>query len=493
MEVEPRRNHAIAAGLSSFETTHHQMLDVVRHPKKAQPTTQKLRAEDRPLENDFVSEQEFRRKLYTWFGDLSRELLPGRAFYLWGGYSNIGTYLPGPDRQRALLQPGHHLGQISSSSRPAGLHGARMVLLRAEKSGVHKYFGPTNATDEWAVKKINPQAIVRLTEKPGAGPGASSRRAFTLAMPHLVVDRVLSIASSPFGPYDRFPRFVNPSVKNGLPPRLLSRRNVMAQPTLPRLADLGNDLTETTIARRYVAVGIPLLCLVGYVYFARVGLWAPAVACVMAYSFFSYGSTSHDLVHGNLGFGARENAFWLSLVEMIGLRSGHAYRIAHLHHHARFPDPDDIEGEAAHLSFWRALAAGPLHGLRIHGRAFRSMRQFRMRIIAESALCSLLLVAAVMTTRWTYVPGIYVALVVGGSWTYPLVTAYFPHDPTGATVLQQTWRFRGPVARILFLDHLYHLEHHLYPRVPRHHWPQLARRLDPWLDGQGVKARRVGW
>jgi hypothetical protein len=92
VRVEPRSNNAIAAGLSSFESTHHQKLDVVRHPEKAQPTRQKLRAKDRPLKNDFVSDEEFEIMLRAWFGNISRVLLPGRAFYLWGGYSNIGNY-----------------------------------------------------------------------------------------------------------------------------------------------------------------------------------------------------------------------------------------------------------------------------------------------------------------------------------------------------------------------------------------------------------------
>ena len=35
VKVEPRSNNAIAAGLSSFTTTHHQKLDVTRHPGKA--------------------------------------------------------------------------------------------------------------------------------------------------------------------------------------------------------------------------------------------------------------------------------------------------------------------------------------------------------------------------------------------------------------------------------------------------------------------------
>src|SRR6185436_1651131 len=92
VRVEPRSNNAIAAGLSSFESTHHQKLDLARHPDKAKGTTRKLRAKDRPLANDFVSEEEFARLLGAWFGNIGRVLLPGRAFYLWGGYSNCANY-----------------------------------------------------------------------------------------------------------------------------------------------------------------------------------------------------------------------------------------------------------------------------------------------------------------------------------------------------------------------------------------------------------------
>ena len=30
----------------------------------------------------------------------------------------------------------------------------------------HKFYGPNNATDLWAVKKVNPQSMIHLTEKP---------------------------------------------------------------------------------------------------------------------------------------------------------------------------------------------------------------------------------------------------------------------------------------------------------------------------------------
>lgn len=34
------------------------------------------------------------------------------------------------------------------------------------EGAAHQFFGPDNATDLWAVKKVNPQSMVHLTEKP---------------------------------------------------------------------------------------------------------------------------------------------------------------------------------------------------------------------------------------------------------------------------------------------------------------------------------------
>jgi len=94
VKVEPRSNNAIAAGNSSFSNKHHQKFDLERHPEKAKGTTKKMRAKDRPLENDFVSDEEFDRLLAAWFGNIARVLLPGRAFYIWGGYANFANYPP---------------------------------------------------------------------------------------------------------------------------------------------------------------------------------------------------------------------------------------------------------------------------------------------------------------------------------------------------------------------------------------------------------------
>jgi DNA modification methylase len=168
VKVEPRSNNAIAAGLSSFQgTTHHQQLDVERHPEKAHPTTRKLRAKDRPLANDFVSEEEFDRLLHAWFGNLARVLLPGRGFYIWGGYANVGNYPPVLKAHnlyfsQAIIWDKQH--PVLTRKDYMGAH--EWCFYGWKEGAAHQFFGPANATDLWSIKKVNPQSMIHLTQKP---------------------------------------------------------------------------------------------------------------------------------------------------------------------------------------------------------------------------------------------------------------------------------------------------------------------------------------
>ncbi|QDU33036.1 Modification methylase DpnIIB [Poriferisphaera corsica] len=170
VKVEPRSNNAIAAGLSSFPASgggHHQKLDVQRHPEKANATHKKLRAKDRPLENDFISDDEFDQLLLDWFGNASRVLKSGGSFYIWGGYANLGNY-PKP-----LVESGLYFSQavVWDKQHPVltrkDMMGSFELCFYGWKVGAgHSFYGPNNATDLWHVKKVSPQSMVHLTEKP---------------------------------------------------------------------------------------------------------------------------------------------------------------------------------------------------------------------------------------------------------------------------------------------------------------------------------------
>ncbi len=157
--VAPRSNNAIAAGLSSFSG--------MKPRRDVEPPPRKLRAKDRPLKNDFVSEQEFERLLDAWFGNAARVLLPGHSFYVWGGYANCANYPP------QLRKHGLYFSQaiIWDKQHPVltrkDFMGAHEWCFYGWKEGAaHRFFGPNNASDLWQVKKVSPQVMIHLTEKP---------------------------------------------------------------------------------------------------------------------------------------------------------------------------------------------------------------------------------------------------------------------------------------------------------------------------------------
>ncbi len=138
----------------------------------------------------------------------------------------------------------------------------------------------------------------------------------------------------------------------------------------------------------------------------------------------------------------------------------------------------------------RALAEGCVFQFRIWLWALRHDEQARPWIVAEGLACAGLLALAAALCPVTPIFLVYAVLMVMGSWIIPLVTSYLPHDPHGKSQLVQTRVFRGRLASLIALEHLYHLEHHLYPAVPHHNWPKLARRLDPHFAEAGVKPIR---
>ncbi len=111
VKVEPRSKNAIAAGLSSFgdnaasaKLKNDQGMAAFTHAinqknkaKKGSSAAttdapkQKMRAKDRPLANDFVSDEEFDRLLNAWFGNIARVLVPGGSFYIWEATRTAAT------------------------------------------------------------------------------------------------------------------------------------------------------------------------------------------------------------------------------------------------------------------------------------------------------------------------------------------------------------------------------------------------------------------
>lgn len=164
VNVEPRSNNAFVAGRTSF---HPVPTSSPRANKPVQATDAKLRPKDRPLQNDWLSGEDFDRLLNLWFGNVARALEPGRAFYAWGGYGNSANY------PAALSANGLYFSQAiiwhkqhPVISRKDFMGDHEWCFYGWREGAAHQFFGPNNVPDVWAVKKVNPNKMVHLTEKP---------------------------------------------------------------------------------------------------------------------------------------------------------------------------------------------------------------------------------------------------------------------------------------------------------------------------------------
>lgn len=165
VNVEPRSNNALAA--AGKKLMPNQSFDVARQGAKI-ATTKKLRAKDRPLVNDFVSDKEFARLLRAWFGQITRVLEPGRSFYIWGGYANVANY------PSALVE-----SELRFSQAIIWVKG-HPVLTRKDFMGDHEWcfygwragaahwFNPrfTNARDVWRVEHASTNKTPLLSTEP---------------------------------------------------------------------------------------------------------------------------------------------------------------------------------------------------------------------------------------------------------------------------------------------------------------------------------------
>ena len=166
VKVAPRSNNAVAAARASGKYTGQQGMDA-KIRGQAHATTEKLRPKDRPLANDFLSDEEFARLLRAWFGSIQRVLEPGRSFYIWGGYSNIYNYPNAlKDCELYFSQMIIWVKEHPVLTRKDFMGNHEWCFYGWREGAAHQWFGPMNVTDVWSVKKVNPESMIHLTEKP---------------------------------------------------------------------------------------------------------------------------------------------------------------------------------------------------------------------------------------------------------------------------------------------------------------------------------------
>jgi fatty acid desaturase len=257
--------------------------------------------------------------------------------------------------------------------------------------------------------------------------------------------------------------------------------------TLPTLDELGRDLRRTTPRQRRLTLARPYLGIAVFAIVAWLGWWWLTPLVVFGI-FVAIVTATHDVVHRTLGLTERQTDLWLFLLGLVLLESGHAYQMTHRQHHRMFPSPEDPEGYPANLSLLGAVLYGPVFLVRLWCWSMaRANLRTRCWLVAEASAPILAVAGGVWLRDVTPYLLIYAVMAIVGSWVYPLLTVYLPHHDYGDEPLTQTRTLRGRIIPAIFLELTYHLEHHLYPQVPSHNLPELARRLEPHFSRAGVR------
>lgn len=188
---------------------------------------------------------------------------------------------------------------------------------------------------------------------------------------------------------------------------------------------------------------------------------------------------NHEAIHNNLGTGRWVDHLVMHGLSAVMLGSNHADAFCHLRHHKDMMGPEDHEGAAAKMGFWRVLAYGPWFPVSLNLAALRKgHRQWRRRIIVDW-LC-----VAVFLAFCYWVDAVWLWFHVGAMAIGQCLTAFFAvwithHHTEGKGLAGRSQR--GLFAGAAYLM-LYHREHHLFPKVPVSRLPVLAQRLDAVPD-----------
>lgn len=252
---------------------------------------------------------------------------------------------------------------------------------------------------------------------------------------------------------------------------------------LPKLHELGMDLLAISRLQQLIVLGRPFFFLGLFALISALAnpFWAlPALVAL----FVSNICAAHDVVHNSLRLGKASTHIFLSLFGSLVMQSGHSFRITHLSHHRLYPSATDPEGAASFKTFWQALAMGPLYVPRLWIWSWKRMKKHpgeRIWMLYEALFATGLYVASILLIPYTLAPAVYIVVMTLGSWLYPIVTAWLPHDHHGEDAIHQSKSIQGKVLPKVLLGLTYHLEHHLYPRVPAHNMGKLSKRLQPHI------------
>jgi fatty acid desaturase len=202
------------------------------------------------------------------------------------------------------------------------------------------------------------------------------------------------------------------------------------------------------------------------------------VALPFSFIFFLCGlRVVHNAYHYVMGISRPATEWVMYALSVMMLSSMHALQQTHLHHHKHCLGEDDVEAASARMKGWQAIVFGPKFYLLIQkkGIELANPRQ-RAWIAAEYVSLAVWVPLALFVLNVPMLQYHVIAMLVGQCLTAFFAVWTVHHDCDREHYIART--LRNPIKSLIAFDMFYHVEHHLYPKVPTCHLAQLSERLD---------------
>lgn len=185
---------------------------------------------------------------------------------------------------------------------------------------------------------------------------------------------------------------------------------------------------------------------------------------------------AHDCYHNSIGLNKTGVHIMLYLLSATMLCSTHAIRHTHLQHHRDPLGENDVEGNWARLPMWQAIALGGLFSLHIQWQGWRYGNSSTRRHVSWDLLLMMAVVATASVWQSSWLVYHVLAMILANMLVGFFAVWSVHHDCDEHGVFARTERQSWANFATVYL--LYHMEHHLFARVPSNHLPELARRMD---------------
>jgi fatty acid desaturase len=163
----------------------------------------------------------------------------------------------------------------------------------------------------------------------------------------------------------------------------------------------------------------------------------------------------------------------------------HAVKYNHLQHHKHCLGKDDVEGSSARMKWWQAILLGPLFPVKLNTNAFRNGNNSLKRWVISENIFVFIFIGISFWSGNNILIFHTCAMLAGECLTAFFAVWTVHHDCDNDTHFSGTQR--GKFIPKMFYNMFYHTEHHLFPKVPTCHLPELAKRIEKEIPEISLK------